>query len=172
MNKLDQSYDVLEDSSARINTTNATGEVKQAQSFKPSVSGYITKVSVKLKREGSPVGNVYMTICADSGGSPGAILATSANIDASTIVTSGATYYDFDFPIPYNGLSEVIYWYVLQGTWAQSDIDILKTYGSTALGYTRGVGKTWNGTSWSAALSIDFNFKEYYDPSSFYGGMI
>lgn len=163
-NTLDQSYDVAEDASFRIGTITATGEVKEAQSFTPSVTGFITRITVKLAKNGSPVGNVVMTIEADSGGSPsGTPLATATAKDASTL-TGSATYYDFDFSSPYNATSGVAIWYVLAGTYAQSDTDNTKTYGTGASGYAGGASKVYNNTSWSANAA-DLNFKEYYDPS-------
>lgn len=167
---LDQSYNVAEDSSFRIGTIDATGEVKEAQSFTPTITGPINRITVKLAKNGTPSGNIVMTLEADSAGSPsGTPLATATSLSCASI-TSSPVYYDIDFPTPFTATAGVVYWYVLAGTFTQSDTDNVKTYGNSAAGYAGGVPKTWNGASWSSALSADFVFLEYNSGSS--GGLL
>lgn len=58
--------------------------IKLAQSFTPNVSGPLTSIDIKLLRTSTPTGNMWLTIEANSAGSPsGTTLATSRKIDVS-----------------------------------------------------------------------------------------
>ena len=64
----DQSYESGQDADAnfRYNTANS----EQAQGFIPAVSGFITSVTLYLKKVGSPTGNIYAQIQSNNAGVP------------------------------------------------------------------------------------------------------
>lgn len=79
----------------------AAGQTLLAQSFKPNVDCKLTKITLKLKKVGSPTGNLWAEIhktksntSATKNASPGIVPQASDNLDVSTIVASFLTIKD------------------------------------------------------------------------------
>ena len=58
-----------------------------AQKF-TGTAGQLTHASFSIRKQGSPTGNFYCKLYADSGGSPGSLLATSKAMDITNVTTS------------------------------------------------------------------------------------
>ncbi|MFA5014023.1 MAG: hypothetical protein WC549_00585 [Actinomycetota bacterium] len=144
----------------------ADTQVKIAQSFTPTYIAQCPRIDLSLYRSNSPTGNVWITIESDNSDSPsGSVLATSANVDVSSIGTSSA-FIQFSFASAatlYNGTK---YWTVLQGDydfstsaailWDFNDASVIANYGNTV----------FNGSTWSATAVSDQSFKTYYDDTT------
>ena len=127
-----------------------------AQSFKllsgsANPSMQLGDVFLFMAKVGSPTGNLSITIEADSGGSPdGTALATSANVDITTL-TAEVNGIKFTFTVRPVLSTSTTYWIVLAGT---------NTISSTAYaawcndsggsGYGDGSTKIKSATTWSA----------------------
>jgi hypothetical protein len=61
-----------------------------AQSFIPSESGYVKKISLWAKKTGTPTNGLYVQIKADNGGKPGANVGTSFVAAAADVSTDAA----------------------------------------------------------------------------------
>jgi hypothetical protein len=158
MPEIDQQYtDYREGEFANFRAL-ASG-LKLAQSFTPSVTGSRIRVDLALKKNGSPSGNTWVTIQADSGGNPsGTALATSNNVDISTWDTI-SSWIQYDFSTPVNLNASTTYWLVLEGDFTRSDTNYGKWCCNTSNGYAGGVGKQYE-SSWTDFY--DYGFREYY----------
>lgn len=141
----------------------AAENVYLAQQFTPSVAASIGKVSLRIKRTGSPSGNIWAEIWSDSGSdAPSTLISPiSATVSAGGVSTSFADV-DFTFtngPQLDNGVK---YWIVFNGDYASSATDNILWDGDNPGTYGSGVPSIYNGTSWNN-LTQDYNFSEYYD---------
>lgn len=88
-----------------------------AQGFTPDYSYPVARVTLSLKKTGTPTGNLSAEIwSASAGNAPSAIIATaSANVDVSTLTGSFANV-NFDFAEPPPVVAGTLYFLVLRGT--------------------------------------------------------
>lgn len=117
---LDEDVSTGEDATQGIRSAVDNSTVKVAQGFKVDVAGPVEFVDVKLIKVGTPTGNLYFTIEADSAGVPSNTpLATSDKLDVSKLVTA-ATWVRIPFRTPVSISAATQYHLVAQGDWAVS----------------------------------------------------
>lgn len=168
---LDQSYA----GSADGNTGNGIYNLRRAannntvlgQSFTPTLNGPLNKVTIPLKKEGAPTGNIWLEIHAD-GADPTAAAqlgADSALVDVSTC--NGAAFTDVDFTFANITLSPgTKYWILLYGDYTeQVDVGVYWSVDTTSPGYAGGNGGRYGngGAAWEEIAGYDANFNQYSD---------
>ena len=146
--------------------------VKLAQGFTPTISAGVGRIDLKLKKNGTPTGNIWVTIETDNAGVPsGTSLGQSSNVDVSTL--GAEAFVTFSFASPTSPLTaESPYWIVLQGDYTASSTDDaeLRSIENAVDQYTRGQVSANDGTSWTnqngGGNFYDAGFKEYYDDTT------
>jgi hypothetical protein len=130
-----------------------------AQSFIPTQSEPLAKVSVYVKKVGNP-STATIRINADDGGSPATSSLASASLDANLVETNYG-WIDVAFSSPPNLTSGTTYWLVFDGA---QDISNYYVWGyDSANGYGNGVAKyseDWNSKPWFL-FNGDMNFKTF-----------
>ncbi|OGG57866.1 hypothetical protein A2765_03860 [Candidatus Kaiserbacteria bacterium RIFCSPHIGHO2_01_FULL_56_24] len=155
---LDQSW-TTQMGEFNIGDTSAHGNV--AQSFTPSVSGPLNKVSLYLRKSGSP-SNLSIRILADNNGSPSKTTLATGSIAAST-VTASYNFVDGGFSSSPYLVAGQTYWVVAIASVSSSNY---YSWGmDTAMGYAAGAAKhssNWNASTpvWTA-IPGDLNFKAH-----------
>lgn len=132
-----------------------------AQTFTPT-AGYdrIDYVRVPLRRLGTVSGNVTAYIYATSGGVPTGSALGSASITASSVSTSGSSYYTFDFGTDVTITSGAKYAIVISHGGTDSSNTIVWWRGTSA-DYTGGQGfYKYSGGSWTD-WGVDLGFEVY-----------
>lgn len=137
--------------------TNTTQDI--AQSFIVSTSSPLNKVSLYMRKIGSP-NNATVKIVNDSNGFPGSTVYTSGVLNSSLLTTS---YGWVDIAFSTNPLLNVgaTYWLVVD---ASSSNSKYYTIGATDGGYDSGVGKIGQlGGNWNNTIpgGLDYYFKIY-----------
>lgn len=126
-----------------------------SQGFTAGVDGTLTKVSINLKRTGSPSGNVFSYLYSDNGsGAPSSLLASGSSVSASSLSTSSSSV-DFTFSYEITSGTKyhiVIYYY---STFSTSNFVIVTC--DTSGGYSGGVAHRGSSAPPSTSLSYDFN---------------
>jgi len=136
---------------------------QDGQTFTPSTAHKITKLTVKLWREGNP-GTITVRVFATSGGVPTGGVLASGTLDGNAMTTdSNGAEYEFDLGAGFNLDASTMYAYTIDGGIDESNSIhvIIKTDGSYS-GGTR-ISSSDNGSSWSTS-SGDGYFKESGDP--------
>lgn len=139
---------------------NATSRRDVAQRFTPTVSGALTRVSVYIKKTGSP-SNATVRVVTDSSGSPSTTTVGGTGTISSSSVTTSYGWIDVTFSSNPNLVSGTNYWLLIDTSsstsnyysWAQDSND----------GCSSGTAKStsnWSSPSW-AAISRDMNFRTY-----------
>lgn len=136
----------------------------KADTFQAGATGRLTKVDIRLKEGTSPTQHVIVEVYSDSGGAPGALLATSSVLSSS--ITSSYAYITARFVEAPQVISGSDYWIVSYmqaggtGDWLWSST----TSATTAL-TSADSGGSWSSTSYS------LNLKTYVSTDSpFLGG--
>lgn len=157
----DVSYQSPTDASLGLRLADNTTD-KIAQSWLTVTAGKVEFVEVTLKRNGSPSGYYWITIEADSSGSPsGTPLATSDKYDASRLPTSSLRI-RIPFRSPASLSSSTTYWLVLQGDYSKSSTNNISWDGHSTSQYANGKTRSFNGSTWSDATTIvDATFTIY-----------
>jgi hypothetical protein len=135
----------------------AADRVKLAQSFQPATAGPCDFVDVRLNRLGSPVGEVWFTIEADSGSDApsGTPLATSDRLNAAAFSTTD-TFVRFPFRAPATLAAGTKYWLVAQASYTASTSNHIKWQGNTSSStYANGRASAFNGTTWGSTPNPD-----------------
>lgn len=135
-------------------------QIDFAQSFKPLQSKSLNKVSLYMKKVGSPADRT-IRIAADSAGSPSTSALASAILNASLVTTSYG-WVDIVFSSPANLTAGATYWLILDVNQDSTKYWIwCKDINS---GYVDGVGKykqDWSsGGAWTS-ITGDLTFKTY-----------
>jgi len=139
-----------------------TGQQYDAQSFKATADGTITQVQAMNEKQGSPTGNYYVTIEADTAGQPSnAPLSTSDNqVDVSTLGTcAGASYDTFTFSSPASVTSGTTYWLVYRPTGSNSTSNFITACGATSNVYADGAEAYGSATHVFTNETADLNVK-------------
>jgi hypothetical protein len=129
-----------------------------AQSFQASSSYSLGQVIFKLAKRNSPTDNIYVELCSSVGGTP---LATSDNIDGSTLTTSAAEI-TFTFPSPAALTSGTTYYLQLRRSGvADSTNEYYVSMNASGNPYANGQAYTLTGNpaSWTSQASTDLYFK-------------
>lgn len=140
----------------------------QAQSYTQGAkSAFITRVFFRLKKTGSPTGNITAKVYAHTGtfgssGTPtGAALATSSNVDASKLTTSYAVT-EFYFPTPFEAVAGTNYFVSVELSGGDGSNNV-QVEGDTT-GSSPG-NRAENTGSWAAAAAEDLDYDIHTSPS-------
>ncbi|MGL4296266.1 MAG: hypothetical protein ACRCTG_11160 [Aestuariivirga sp.] len=161
---LDEEYTTGEDATQGLRSAVDNSTIRIAQGFQVSTAGPLEFIDVKLIKTGTPTGNFWFTIEANSGGVPSNTpLATSDYYDASRITTS-ATWVRLPFRTPYSVSAATQYHLVMYGDYTVSATNYLgwRMDGSAA-GYANGSKALYDsdGPTWTADTDDDLLFKVY-----------
>ena len=132
----------------------------------PRAIGTVSKVTLSLKKVGSPTGNIYVEIQTNSSGAPSNTVVangTSANVDVSTLTTSYSFTYDFTFATPPTLTASTTYHIALLGTYLTSAVNYASWENDQNGTYADGDGYRFNGSTWAGPIT-DFCFKVWGDP--------
>ncbi len=161
---LDQSYtegNYTNESWLRYNSS----LLKRAQVITAGASGNLTPVKFYINKVGSPTGNIFVSVYATSSGAPtGSAIATSNNVDVSTLSTSMGLI-QFNFSTAYSQVNGTQYAISLEGDWtidATNYVRMAQDYPVTGgTGYGGGQPYLYNGTSWVLQENQDHIFYTY-----------
>ncbi len=143
---------------------NATTRRDVAQKFTPTSTTALTRVSVYLKKTGSP-SNITVRIVTDNAGSPSKTLVGGTGTISSSGVTTSYGWIDATFSANPNLTSGTPYWLILDTSsstsnyysWATDSNDSCSNgSGKYSSDWSANPNPTWN------AISKDMNFKTYY----------
>jgi hypothetical protein len=84
-----------------------------AQSFTPGAEVVLKYAYFRVRREGSPMANLTAQVRANLSGVPGAVLATSGSLPASSVPNTKYAWLRFTFDPPYSLSSDQRYWIAL-----------------------------------------------------------
>jgi len=141
-----------------------------AVQFVPSVTASCNQIDLDLKKIGTPSGNVKVKLYSDNSDAPNIQIGDVSNNVACSGISTSFTYIPFTLSTPIALTSGTKYWIVLDCDYSIStDNNIGWSIDNTTPGYGyKGYGR-WNGASWTiiAGTSWVFNFKEYYDSTTY-----
>lgn len=165
---VDVTASITEDATQGIRSAVDNSTVRVSQGVTPATSGKLVFIDVELIKVGSPTGNIWFTIEANSGGVPSNTpLATSWKFDVSKIpTTAGGTAMRIPFMTPYSVSASTIYHIVAYGDWTVSATDYIgwRMDGSAA-GYTGGSKALFDSdtSTWTADTDDDMMLKIYIE---------
>jgi hypothetical protein len=150
---------IVQNAGFNIGDTSAHADV--AQSFKPSVSTSLTKISLNLKKVGSP-GNLGIKIVADNNGKPSTTVLASGAIPSSLVTTSYG-FADATLDGTPSLTANQTYWVIAIAPVNANNYFIWGR--DSGSGYTRGAAKyssNWNvqNPTWNN-ITGDLDFKMY-----------
>lgn len=156
----DQSGGTTEDGQHLLR--DATARTKLAQGFKVDTAGPMQFIDVKVAKVGTPTGNFWFTLEANSGGVPSNTpLATSDKYDVARLTTT-STFIRLPFRVPASLSAATQYHLVLQGDFTVSASNhMLWRADTTAATYANGSKAAYDGTTWTSDTDDDFLFKVY-----------
>lgn len=132
----------------RISYGDNVSQSNIAQSFVPDTTWVCTHVSVKVRRVGNPSDSFRIGIYPDSSGAPGTVL--TANETLGSALFSELTWTEFTFSTPVTLTGGVTYWIGIRRTGSANLDDGYEVALDEDLGYTDGVFKVFNGSTWVA----------------------
>lgn len=149
--------------------------IKLAQSFTPNVSGPLTSLEIRAFRTSTPTGNMWLTIEANSAGSPsGTTLTTSRKMDVARLPLTNPANVRFVFDNTANVTAGTSYFWIFNSDYAGSAtafINVTYSLANTdigANGVNRGLPYGNTGAAW-AALNPGigtFIYKTYIESNS------
>lgn len=132
-----------------------------AQSFVPSVSDSLSKVSIYLRKNGNP-GDRTIYIVADNSGSPGTTELASGTLNKDLVGTSAYSWIDILMDTPPLLSAGTTYWIVFDA--GQSNSNYWRWCKNSSGGAYSGASKyssSWSGGSWTSN-SGDLTFQLYF----------
>lgn len=135
-------------------------QIDLAQSFIPTITEFLNKVSFYIKRTSGAPSNISIRIVSDNNNSPSASVLASATLSASLVSTSYG-WVDVVFNNPAFLYSGTRYWIILDASQNSTKYwtigtDAFDNYGGGTMWYSG----DWNGEPWTAS-GKDINFKTY-----------
>lgn len=142
--------------------------INVAQSFLASKNGPLTSIDLSMSRVGSPVGNVWVTLEANTaaGNASGIPLATSRHMNVARFPTGSQPRVRFVFDTTANVVSGNSYWAVIDADYPTAHFganeDYIQVFGTTAAAspgvYPDGLAKNFlsNTNTWVVANSSAF----------------
>ncbi len=129
--------------------------------------GKVSRVSLRLKKRGAPTGNILVKLMSTADLS---ILATSDNVDVSTVSDVDVVTIDFDFSTAYYP-SAGYYYACIHGDYTTSDTDYIEVYGLLSGSYGDGEAYYQTAdTNWHIMVLADLWFDVQGEvPSTFTG---
>lgn len=160
--KLDAAYSTGEDASQALRSAASNNKVEQG--FQQGTAGLVEFVDVRLIKTGSPVGNYWFTIEANSGGVPsGTPLATSRKYNAAKVLgASEQIRVIFDTPVSLSAATQ--YHLVLQADYTVSGANFISWRMDGSAGtYANGSKALFDSgtTTWTIDTDDDMMFKVY-----------
>lgn len=145
-----------------------------AQSFTPNVAGPLTSIEVRGYKTGAPTGNMWLTLEANSAGSPsGTTLATSRKMDVARLAVTTASNLRFVFDTTANVSLATSYFWIFNTDYAGSPTafcNLVYSLANTdigANGVNRGLPYGNTGAAWVQLTSIGtFIYKTYIEANS------
>lgn len=150
--------------------TASNTNIGQAQSFVPTVSGFLQQIDLALRKVGSPTGAITVGIYTDSGGFPSStqVGGFASDVDPATVVTGNppVAYTAFTWASSLPKLTAgTTYWLVLTGNYTVSGSNYIGIWYDSTGAYSSGKAATFNST-WSNITSADFIFRQYINVGS------
>jgi hypothetical protein len=154
---------------ATVQVNRATSpNVRVAQSFVANVSGPLTSFELRMFKTGTPVGNVWVQLHANTAQDPDATaMAISRKYDVARMVTTTHYPIRFVFDVTANVVATTSYFAVAQTDFSASDTNFI-TLEASSTDYFNGVTKGNTGAAW-VDLSPGIGtliFKEYVEANS------
>lgn len=139
---------------------NASGKQKLAQSFTVGAGGWrCEQAAVYIRKVGNPLDVLLWRLYSDSAGAPGTLLAT-ATMAGSTLSTDYRWESGFLAPAGNLMANGGVYWLVVERSGTMDAGNYYRVRCNENLGYTGGVMRLWNGSSWVArSPNADLNFR-------------
>jgi hypothetical protein len=160
----DQSSTAGEDASQGLRSAVDNSTVKVAQGLQVTAAGPLAFVDVRMLRTGSPVGNFWFTIEANSGGVPSNTpLATSDKFDAGRLLTA-SNWLRIPFRAPASLSAATQYHLVLQGDYTISASNFISwRMDGSAGAYANGAKALFDSdtSTWTTDTDDDMMFKTY-----------
>lgn len=127
----------------------ASGNQKIAQSFQlASLSWSADQVALRIKKVGAPADTVTVDLCSDSSGAPGTVLSTTSIVGTSLDINTNWVTLSLSTRIALS--ASTTYWLVIRRSGSVDAANYYMLDGNEALGYSRGVLRLYNGSSWVA----------------------
>lgn len=126
-----------------------------AQKFTPGAACNVKYAYFRLRKNLAPTGNLVARIYSDAGGSPNAILATSAAVVASTLPSTSYAWTRFTFSTAYGLSSTTPYWIACARTVSDAVNNCYIKIDEDAGYYQSGhSAKYWDGAAWVSVPNI------------------
>lgn len=142
----------------------------RGQAFEIDANALLTACEFYLRKDGSPTGNIFAELYAGTGTlgtncvGTGSALATSANVDVSTLTTSAAMI-EFEFDGSYEMVAGTDY--VIMLTYSGGDVSNFVRMYRDASSPTHEGNYVWYWDGWYSSATIDFIFSIWgEDPSA------
>lgn len=143
--------------------TTVNGNYILAQSFTPSTTHRITKVVLKLFREGT-IGLVNVAIQGDDSNKPDGSFIATGTIDGTTLTTNtSGTWYSINFSLNPTLTATTKYWIILSCASTDGDNNANWRVDTNTAAYAGGnySASTDSGSSWAAQSGYDLMFEEW-----------
>jgi hypothetical protein len=161
---LDEVSSAGEDASQGLRSAVDNSTVRIAQGFQTTLAGPVEFIDVKLLKTGTPTGNYWFTIEADSGGVPSNTpLATSDKYKTSRLTTT-ANWVRIPFRTPFSVSAATQYHLVMYGDYAVSASDFASwRMDGSAGAYANGSKALFDSdtATWTTNTDDDMIFKVY-----------
>lgn len=137
----------------------ASTNQRVAIKYVPGLSGPLDKIDINIDRQGSPTNEYRVELWSNSGGVPGALLATavSDSYSAARVPTSNI-WVELPFRTPYSVVAATTYFLVIIPTYATSATDRLRLrYNASGTNQLF----IWDGGTWTAVATATGAYKTY-----------
>lgn len=141
---------------------------KVAQSLVFGVQAPLGRIRVILDKIGSPVDTMQMKVYDDNAGIPGTLKDTSTNTFGAADV-NGSTQNAFYFAGTFTPTLGATYWIELSRTGSTDGSNYFRFVRDINNNYASGLLKTFNGSTWADAGSMDLYFEEAYQNNPILG---
>lgn len=162
--KLDTSYTTGEDASQGLRSAVDNSTVRVSQGIQFATAGPLEFIDVKLLKTGTPTGNYWFTIEANSGGVPSNTpLATSRKMDVSRLQTTAA-FARIVFDAPFSVSAATQYHLVMYGDYTVSAANFASwRMDGSAGAYASGSKALFDSdtSTWTIDTDDDMQFKAY-----------
>lgn len=162
--KLDTSYTAGEDASQGLRSAVDNSTVRVSQGLQFATAGPLAFIDVKLLKTGTPTGNIWFTIEANSGGVPSNTpLATSRKYDVSRLTTT-AGWVRVPFDTPFSVSAATQYHLVMAGDYTVSASNFASwRMDGSAGAYASGSKALFDSdtSTWTSDTDDDMMFKAY-----------
>ena len=134
-----------------LNNPSGGNYQEQASRFVAQRDFSCLQIELKLIQKGAPEGNVFISLCSDSSGSPGTELVQSETIDASSISDEGE-WVTFNFNQVQELTNGTVYWIVLKSDYTAGTDCIGWEWCNSSPNWSFNNGATWaNYSSYTVA---------------------